>query len=47
VVSEPTAAAMGQWLLAAQRVFLTVPDHFRKHAILLTDGANEHETPTS
>ena len=37
--------AMGQWLLAARQVFLTVPDHFRKHAILLTDGANEHETP--
>lgn len=37
--------AMGQWLLAARQVFLTVPDTYRKHAILLTDGANEHETP--
>lgn len=37
--------AMGQWLLAARQVFATVPEHFRRHAILLTDGANEHETP--
>ena len=37
--------AMGQWLLAARQVFAQVPDSFRKHAILLTDGANEHETP--
>ncbi len=37
--------AMGQWLLAARQVFSTVPEHYRRHAILLTDGANEHETP--
>lgn len=37
--------AMGQWLLAARQVFSGVPDSYRRHAILLTDGANEHETP--
>lgn len=37
--------AMGQWLLAARQVFSGVPEGYRRHAILLTDGANEHETP--
>ncbi|MEI2777248.1 MAG: VWA domain-containing protein [Tetrasphaera sp.] len=37
--------AMGQWLLAARQVFETAPPELRRHAILLTDGANEHETP--
>ncbi len=37
--------AMGTWLSAARAVFSTVPQAGRRHAILLTDGANEHETP--
>jgi len=36
--------AIGQWLLLARRLFA---DHHAsiRHAILLTDGKNEHETP--
>jgi hypothetical protein len=37
--------AMGTWLSAARAIFSTVPQASRRHAILLTDGANEHETP--
>jgi hypothetical protein len=37
--------AMGTWLTKAKEVFLTVPQVTQRHAILLTDGANEHETP--
>ncbi len=37
--------AMGTWLTKAKEVFLTVPQATQRHAILLTDGANEHETP--
>ena len=37
--------AMGTWLTKAKEVFLTVPHVVQRHAILLTDGANEHETP--
>ena len=37
--------AMGTWLRLATRVFATVPGLAQKHAILLTDGINEHETP--
>jgi len=37
--------AMGTWLTKATEVFRTVPQATQRHAILLTDGANEHETP--
>ncbi|MFC0628877.1 VWA domain-containing protein [Kribbella deserti] len=37
--------AMGTWLRLAARVFATVPTLSQKHAILLTDGENQHETP--
>ena len=37
--------AMGTWLTMAARVFATVPSLAQKHAILLTDGENQHETP--
>jgi von Willebrand factor type A C-terminal domain/von Willebrand factor type A domain len=37
--------AMGTWLALAARVFSTVPYLAQKHAILLTDGENQHETP--
>jgi hypothetical protein len=37
--------AMGTWLRLASRVFATVPALSQKHAILLTDGENQHETP--
>ena len=37
--------AMGTWLTMASRVFATVPSLVQKHAILLTDGENQHETP--
>lgn len=37
--------AMGTWLTKAAEVFSTVPQATQRHAILLTDGANEHETP--
>jgi VWA domain-containing protein len=36
--------AIGQWLRLAQAVFQTAPATLR-HAILLTDGKNQHETP--
>jgi von Willebrand factor type A C-terminal domain/von Willebrand factor type A domain len=35
--------AMGSWLMLARELFDTVPDRIC-HAILLTDGENEHET---
>ncbi len=37
--------AMGTWLRLATQVFATVPGLAQKHAILLTDGINQHETP--
>ncbi len=37
--------AMGTWLTAARMIFSSVPSATRRHAILLTDGTNEHETP--
>lgn len=37
--------AMGTWLRLAGRVFATVPTLTQKHAILLTDGENQHESP--
>jgi len=36
--------AIGQWLDLAHRIFETYPARLR-HAILLTDGKNQHETP--
>jgi hypothetical protein len=36
--------AIGQWLRLAYRIFQTRPATLR-HAILLTDGKNQHETP--
>lgn len=38
--------AMGTWLTKATEVFDSVPQATQRHAILLTDGTNEHETPT-
>ena len=38
--------AMGTWLTKATEVFDSVPQATQRHAILLTDGANEHETPS-
>jgi len=37
--------AMGTWLRLATRVFSSVPTLAQRHAILLTDGINQHETP--
>lgn len=37
--------AMGTWLTMASRVLASVPSVSQKHAILLTDGNNQHETP--
>jgi hypothetical protein len=36
--------AIGQWLRLARQIFQTAPAALR-HAILLTDGKNQHETP--
>jgi hypothetical protein len=36
--------AIGSWLTLAREVFASAPGHVC-HAILLTDGENEHETP--
>jgi hypothetical protein len=40
-------SAMGTWLKMAVRVFNSVPGLSQKHAILLTDGKNQHETPAA
>ncbi len=37
--------AMGTWLELAAAVFDTVPSVTQRHAILLTDGKNQHESP--
>jgi hypothetical protein len=37
--------AMGTWLRLATEVFADIPGLAQKHAILLTDGINQHETP--
>ncbi len=37
--------AIGQWLRLAYQIFATQPAGLR-HAILLTDGKNQHETPS-
>lgn len=39
--------AMGTWLTLARKIFETVPHVTKRHAILLTDGVNEGETPQS
>jgi len=39
--------AMGTWLSLARQIFETVPHVTKRHAILLTDGVNEGETPAS
>lgn len=39
--------AMGTWLRLATRVLGSVPGLEQKHAILLTDGKNQHETSAS
>ena len=39
--------AMGTWLTLARQIFETVPHVTKRHAILLTDGVNEGETPPS
>src|ERR1700730_4116435 len=36
--------AIGQWLRLAHQIFSSAPATLR-HAILLTDGKNQHETP--
>ena len=37
--------AMGTWLRLAGAVFASVPEVRQRHAILLTDGQNQHESP--
>ena len=37
--------AMGTWLELASRVATSVPGVTQRHAILLTDGKNQHESP--
>jgi hypothetical protein len=37
--------AMGQWLRLAQATFASYPAAALRHAILLTDGKNQHESP--
>ncbi len=37
--------AMGTWLELAAAVFETAPQQAARHAILLTDGKNQHESP--
>lgn len=37
--------AMGTWLRLATQLFAAVPSATQRHAILLTDGLNQHETP--
>lgn len=37
--------AIGSWLLLAEQLFRTAPATAVRHALLLTDGRNEHEEP--
>jgi uncharacterized protein YegL len=37
--------AIGSWLRLATRLFASVPSAVQRHAILLTDGKNQSETP--
>ncbi|HET7280559.1 MAG TPA: VWA domain-containing protein [Dermatophilaceae bacterium] len=39
--------AMGTWLTLARQLFESVPWVTKRHAILLTDGVNEHESAAS
>ncbi|NLT54010.1 MAG: VWA domain-containing protein [Actinomycetales bacterium] len=43
--SADGGTAMGTWLRLATRVFASVPSATQRHAILLTDGQNQHESP--
>ena len=43
-IREGGGTAIGTWLLAARALAQAFPDALR-HAILLTDGRNEHQTP--
>jgi von Willebrand factor type A C-terminal domain/von Willebrand factor type A domain len=43
-LSPAGGTAMGTWLRLARQMFASTPTSLR-HAILLTDGRNEHETP--
>lgn len=43
-LSAAGGTAIGQWLSLANQVFASQPTAIR-HAILLTDGRNQHETP--
>ena len=45
VLKPNGGTAMGTWLSLATTLFASVPDLAQKHAILLTDGINQHETP--
>ena len=44
VMRADGGTAIGQWLLLARQLFAAHPTAI-KHAILLTDGRNQHETP--
>lgn len=37
--------SIGSWLACAQRLFTSVTTHTVRHAVLYTDGKDEHETP--
>ena len=37
--------AIGRWLTLAHQMFMSYPGATIRHAILLTDGKNQHETP--
>jgi hypothetical protein len=37
--------AMGTWVTMAARLFASIPGLDQRHAILLTDGQNQHESP--
>lgn len=45
LVRADGGTAMGTWLTTARHLFSGVPQEVRRHAILLTDGRNEHEEP--
>lgn len=44
-LSADGGTAMGTWLTLVSRLFESVPAVTQRHAILLTDGRNEHESP--
>jgi hypothetical protein len=45
VLRADGGTAMGTWLTLATRLFAAVPGVTQRHAILLTDGYNQHEEP--